>query len=398
MALFDTSGGYGGLLGEFGDYGLGLPRNTGGLIGDAERDAINKRALLSGGINAALTYFATPKNLNTGSALPYLGKAGLAGFGASQNTVDQALNMAYRNKMLAGKDDVFSNINPLDVTPESLKLYIEGGKKDPSLLRKVVAEDKTKYTDTYGNIALSMFGTDNPSKLTLEQRTQVDTEARRRALEKPPSTVINTGDKADVKFAEKVATDIAGKIGTSYDNAFAAINTKRIIGDIQQDIAGGIYAGPGSTTQTTLAQLGTKFGIVDQDIKKAAERTALTMQNLAKLELEAAQGMKGQGTLSDAERAILKRAAGGEIDKFNSNDLSVLVGALDKTSNYKIQSHQELMRRIPNTPSIRAYTDIYNLEIPEGINVTSANTSSNTQPPKANVQLPGGVKVKKVTP
>ena len=105
MALFDTNSGLGGLLGEFGDYGFGLPRNTGGLIGDAERDAINKRALLTGGINAALTYFATPKNLNTGSALPYLGKAGLAGFGASQNTVDQALNMAFRNKMLAGKDD-----------------------------------------------------------------------------------------------------------------------------------------------------------------------------------------------------------------------------------------------------------------------------------------------------
>jgi len=105
MALFDTNSGLGGLLGDFGDYGFGVPRNTGGLIGDAERDAINKRALLSGGINAALTYLATPKNLNTGSALPYLGKAGLAGFGASQNTVDQALNTAYRNRILAGQND-----------------------------------------------------------------------------------------------------------------------------------------------------------------------------------------------------------------------------------------------------------------------------------------------------
>ena len=102
MALFDTSGGLSGLLG---DFGFGVPRNTGGLIGNDEMDAINKRALLSGGINAALTYLATPKNLNVGSALPYLGKAGLAGFNASQNTVDQALNMAYRNRILAGKDD-----------------------------------------------------------------------------------------------------------------------------------------------------------------------------------------------------------------------------------------------------------------------------------------------------
>jgi hypothetical protein len=102
MALFDTSGGLGGLLG---DFGFGVPRNTGGLIGDEEKDAINKRALMSGGINAALTYLATPKNLNTGSVLPYLGKAGLAGFGASQNTVDQALNTAYRNRILSARDD-----------------------------------------------------------------------------------------------------------------------------------------------------------------------------------------------------------------------------------------------------------------------------------------------------
>jgi hypothetical protein len=104
MALFDTSGGLGGLLGDLGDYGFGVPKNT-GLIADVDRDAINKRALLSGLISAGLTYAATPKNLNTGSALPYLGRAGLAGFGSSQDVIDRALNTAYRNKILTGKDD-----------------------------------------------------------------------------------------------------------------------------------------------------------------------------------------------------------------------------------------------------------------------------------------------------
>jgi hypothetical protein len=102
MALFDNMGG---LLGNLGDYGFGLPSNTGGLIPDEERDAINKRALLSGLISAGLTYAATPKNLNTGSALPYLGRAGLAGFGASQDVIDRSLNNAYRQKLLAGKED-----------------------------------------------------------------------------------------------------------------------------------------------------------------------------------------------------------------------------------------------------------------------------------------------------
>ena len=105
MALFDRNSGLGGLLGNLGDYGFGLPSNTGGLIPDEERDAINKRALMSGLISAGLTYAATPQNLNTGSALPYLGRAGLAGFGASQDVIDRSLNTAYRNQILAARDN-----------------------------------------------------------------------------------------------------------------------------------------------------------------------------------------------------------------------------------------------------------------------------------------------------
>ena len=99
MAIFDNIGGL------LADYGIGVPRNTGLISDTADIDAINKRALTSGLINAGLTYLATPKNLNVGSALPYLGRAALSGFGASQNVIDQALNTAYRNKILAGKED-----------------------------------------------------------------------------------------------------------------------------------------------------------------------------------------------------------------------------------------------------------------------------------------------------
>lgn len=146
MAIFDNIGGL------LGDLGIGVPRNTGLISDTADIDAINKRALMSGGVNALLTYLATPKNLNAGSPLPYLGRAALSGFGAAQNTVDQALNTAFRNRMLTNRDDPFSQINPLDVTPESLKLYqesIEKGKRDPSLLRRAppVEKDTTDITN-----------------------------------------------------------------------------------------------------------------------------------------------------------------------------------------------------------------------------------------------------------
>jgi hypothetical protein len=153
MALFDNNplynnissltnpvtSGLGNLFDGMNVFGTSIPT---GILGTAEEEKLRKQSLLQGLLGTAATYLATPKNLNTGSALPYLGKAFLGGMGASQDVVDRALNNAYRQKLLAGKDDVFSNINPLDVTPESLDAYIKGGKKDPSLLRKAAPVEK----------------------------------------------------------------------------------------------------------------------------------------------------------------------------------------------------------------------------------------------------------------
>jgi hypothetical protein len=180
MALFDTSGGLSGLLG---DFGFGVPRNTGGLIGDEDRDAINKRALLSGGINAALTYLATPKNLNVGSALPYLGKAGLAGFNASQNTVDQALNNVYRQKLLAGKED---NIRTYEKDRQKITEQFDPITKKwtplgISSLDAPKEDKKRQYTGTFENVAINMFPLIDPADLNESQRKQVLKAAERYA-------------------------------------------------------------------------------------------------------------------------------------------------------------------------------------------------------------------------
>jgi hypothetical protein len=140
MALFDNIGGL------LGDLGIGVPRNTGIINDSADIDAINKRALTSGLINAGLTYLATPKNLNAGSPLPYLGRAALAGFGASQNTVDQALNTAYRNKILANRDDNLYNVDGALVDKSGKVIYqspTKQQKRDTAVVDGVVVDVNT---------------------------------------------------------------------------------------------------------------------------------------------------------------------------------------------------------------------------------------------------------------
>ena len=205
MALFDTNSGLGGLLGDLSDYGFGVPKNTsGGIIADPEREAINKRALLSGGLNALLTYIATPKNLNTGSALPYLGKAALAGFNASQNTVDQALNMAYRNKILAGKEDnirtyesdrkkITEIYDPITKTTQKYESPLDAPKeaKEPTLPTSAQEFERAKSDPAYMKFLREKWDAENKA---LKASAQVEESAYKYGTPQQ-SISVNAGGK-----------------------------------------------------------------------------------------------------------------------------------------------------------------------------------------------------------
>jgi hypothetical protein len=129
---------------------------------------------MSGGISALLTYLATPKNLNAGSALPYLGRAGLAGFGASQDVIDRSLNTAYRNKILAGRDDNLRTIKQdrFEITQEKQP---DGSFKEIARSPLDAPKDtkSRQYTGNFENVAINMFPTIDPVDLTESQSKQV---------------------------------------------------------------------------------------------------------------------------------------------------------------------------------------------------------------------------------
>jgi hypothetical protein len=226
MALFDNNplqslyapvkSGIGNLFEGMTPFGSSIPS---GILDPAQEEKLRNQALFQGLLGTAATYLATPKNLNTGSPLPYIGKAVLGGMGASQDAIDRAV----RARLLAGRDSEFSSINPLDVTQESLKAYqdsVAQGKPDRSLLRRAApvekpqgpmivspgstvydptsnearytAPDKSKgFTDSFANASNILFQTTNPSDLTLEQRKEVAELAKQLDQGKSPKTNIN---------------------------------------------------------------------------------------------------------------------------------------------------------------------------------------------------------------
>lgn len=102
MALFDRNSGLGNLLEGLTPFGTSIPT---GILDPMQEEKLKQQALVSGLIGAGATYLATPKNLGAGSPLPYLGKAFIGGMGSSQDTINAALNNAYRQQLLAAKDN-----------------------------------------------------------------------------------------------------------------------------------------------------------------------------------------------------------------------------------------------------------------------------------------------------
>jgi hypothetical protein len=108
MALFDNNpisaltnpvtSGIGSLFEGMTPFGSTIPS---GILTEDQEAKLRNQALVQGLLGTAATYLATPKNLNAGSPLPYIGKAVLGGMGASQDVIDRAI----RAKLLAGKDD-----------------------------------------------------------------------------------------------------------------------------------------------------------------------------------------------------------------------------------------------------------------------------------------------------
>jgi hypothetical protein len=226
--------------------------------------------------------------------------------------------------------------------------------------------------------ALELFGTDQG--LTPDQLTQASQLAQKRSLERatanrPLTTVdVRTGQTA----ANALITSAIQRVDASQAAADSAFTTRQTIANIKPLLDQGVFSGPLSGQATVIARLATTLGITGQNTQELLNRTSSAMQGLAGLELEAAQAMKGQGAITENERALIARAAGGNLAQFTSGEVRTLVDALDKVSTFRIASHKrqvDALRRVLPEES-KAYVDAYrtdydmpslNISIPAGL-------------------------------
>ena len=159
-----------------------------------------------------------------------------------------------------------------------------------------------------------------------------------------------------------VADGVGKQVATIADQARAAAGTIRTVGQIREALdSGKVMAGPGTSARVVMTQIGQILGIGGRDSAEVLANTRSAIQGLAQLELDAAQQMKGQGQITEAERGIIRRAAAGDIDKMTTQELRVLTDTLDKTARYKIAANQrnvEMLGANPGSAPLAPYMQV----------------------------------------
>jgi hypothetical protein len=187
----------------------------------------------------------------------------------------------------------------------------------------------------------------------------------------------------DRKLVEALGTKSAERLDTSLGQATEAQITLSTISELRPIIAEGVFSGPLSGSARTIAQLASTLGITGQSTQDLLSRTAVAMQGLAKFELSAAAAMRGQGAITENERGLIRRAAAGELKDFTATEVQSLLTAMEKTANFRIQSHNRLLDNFKKNknPEVRDAISVYELGampmmpsgLPSGVKVEKVN-------------------------
>jgi hypothetical protein len=158
--------------------------------------------------------------------------------------------------------------------------------------------------------------------------------------------------------------DLAGQVGdimkTSSAAATGAYQTAqsadKILGATDKAITG-----KGAETRLNLNQWADTLGIAGKDTQDKVAKTREVMQETAKLALSAPP--KGQGAVSDYERALFARAAGGDVN-LTPTELKLIANRAKEAANYTIQSHEQKLKAMASNPETAQLVPYYSVQAP----------------------------------
>lgn len=175
----------------------------------------------------------------------------------------------------------------------------------------------------------------------------------------------NVNVNATKPFINEFAGGLGKAMSDARTNAQGAVSTIGTVQRLNEALDAGVMAGPGTSFRQFGLQIGSMLGVSGKDAQEKLLNTRAAIQSLAQLELDAAQQMKGQGQITEAERSIIRRAASGDIDSMTAAELRVLGNVLDRSARTKIEAYNAQIEPLMSAPETRGIAPFLRVNPPE---------------------------------
>jgi hypothetical protein len=116
--------------------------------------------------------------------------------------------------------------------------------------------------------------------------------------------------------------------------------------------------GPGADYRTAMVRIGQQLNIAGADANEQLANTRIVVQGLAQQELDAAAQMRGQGSLTEGERGILRRAAAGD-QTLSAAEIKQALSTAQKTSRYRLKEQKDYLERASKLPGFEQFAPMY---------------------------------------
>jgi hypothetical protein len=206
----------------------------------------------------------------------------------------------------------------------------------------------------------------NPGRFIVNQALA---DVKGKIAEKGASRTRTTVNMPDKKFYEGIGNSVSDAVAAAHKEAVSAAQSLGNANQMAQTLEKA-FIGPLANQRLTLARVGSMLGVSGKDDNEKLVATRNLMQGLARQELAAAGQMKGQGQITESERAILRKAEAGEIQDFSKPELETFISAIRKTSRARIAVHDANLKKLSADPQARGLVDFLRVEVPQDVGAT----------------------------
>lgn len=318
---------------------------------------------------------------STAGILPSAGRPGvpasfdMQGYAQAMMAVNPKRGMELMQAMQ--KETPINKLDVKDFTPASVAKFA-ASKNYADLVRM----DKAHFADTGGNItALDAFTGRPINEVQKSGNPFTDLLVRREDGSMAPNSPL-IGAKAQIARAgasqnnisvnteKSLLNEIAGGVGKQVDASLSAAkgaaSTVNTLNNLDAALnSGKIMAGPATAPAQIALQLGTQLGLGGKNTQETLQNTRAAMQAMAQLELDAAGQMKGQGQITESERAILRKAASGDIN-MTLPELKTLSAVSRRTAMARIQQHNQNVQPLLQNPNAAAVAPFLTVQPSQG--------------------------------